>query len=232
LRALFAQNLARNRDCLAATLDKARAAGFSVTRMAAACGTCQEGLRRHEPEALGLTETVDITRFALKNLPPLETPLRGERFIYQASCHGEVPGEHRTKGAGRQAMALEAYTGAVIKVSTGCCGESGTGAITAPEVYNVLRTRKRLDLAALLPTAGDRPVLVGCPSCKQGIGRVLLNMGEERRRTLHTAEWLAELVFRREWGTRLWRTIRRNSLHAPDDHGIRHVDVGLGESDA
>jgi Fe-S oxidoreductase len=229
LRTLFAHNLARNRDCLVVSLDKARAAGFVVAKIATTCGTCHEALHRHEPETMGLTEAVDITRFVLQNLPPLDAPLGGERFIYQASCHGEVPGEHRTKCAGRQAMALEAYTGAVVKVSAGCCGESGTGAITSPEVYNVLRERKQLDLAALLPGTGGRPVLVGCPSCKQGIGRTLLNMGEGRRRTLHTTEWLAELVFRQEWGTRLWRTIRRNSLQVTDERGIRHVDVGLGE---
>jgi hypothetical protein len=124
-------------------------------------------------------------------------------------------------------MALEAYTGAVVKVSAGCCGESGMGAFTTPEVYNVLRERKRLGLVRLLPSSGERqPVLVGCPSCKQGIGRVLLAL-HERRRVLHTAEWLGELVFKGLWGERWLRILRRNALLHTDGRGLRRVDVGL-----
>jgi Fe-S oxidoreductase len=176
---------------------------------------------------MGITESIEISRFAMRHLPPLAEPPAKERLIYHASCHGEVPGEHRVKCAGRQAMALEAYTKAVIKVSAGCCGESGTGAFTSPEVYNVLRERKRLDLARLLPTAGKRqPVLVGCPSCKLGIGRVLLQM-HDRRRVLHTAEWLGELVFKELWGERWLRILRRNALLDTDERGLRRVDVGL-----
>ena len=36
-------------------------------------------------------------------------------------------------------------------------------------------------------------MLVGCPSCKIGIGRCLINLGEKRQ-VLHVAEWLAGLI--------------------------------------
>ena len=224
---LFAANLDRNRRQLAEAVDKARAAGFKLTKLAATCGSCQEGLERHSIVDMGLTEPIEITRFALNHLPPLDQPLDNELFIYHASCHSEVPGENRVKCAGRQAMALEAYTGAKVKVSPGCCGESGMGAFTTPDVYNVLRDRKRLNLAHLLPSAREQlPVLVGCPSCKQGIGRVLLQLHDERR-VLHTAEWLGEMVFKGLWGERWLRILRRNALISTDERGLRHVDVGL-----
>ena len=226
LQTEFEANLARNRKELEQAVRTARDKGFTLTKIAATCGTCQEGLERHHLADIDLTEQKEITRFAMQHMPPLEQRLEGDFYVYQASCHGEVPGEHRTKCAGRQAMALEAYTGATIKVTTGCCGESGTGAFAAPQVYNVLRERKRLDLEQLLPMSVEgRAVLVGCPSCKQGIARSLIAM-HDKRPVWHTAEWLVEMIFTPLWGRSLWRVLRRNALLRRDEHGLRHVDIG------
>ena len=227
----FETNMERNRRELSDTVRHAREKGFTLTRIAATCGTCQEGLERHHLADLGLTEQIEITRFAMDHMPELATRLEGEAFVYQASCHGEVPGEHRTKCAGRQAMALERYTGASVRVSSGCCGESGTGAIVAPKIFNVLRERKIADLERLLPMSDGRPVLVGCPSCKQGIARSLIAL-KDHRPVWHTVEWLADLIFRPMWGQRLWRILRRNALLYTDEQGFRHVDIGDMEAAA
>ena len=37
------------------------------------------------------------------------------------------------------------------------------------------------------------PVLVGCPSCKIGIGRCLINL-HDKRPVLHVAEWVAGMI--------------------------------------
>lgn len=44
----------------------------------------------------------------------------------------------------------------------------------------------------------DSPVVVGCPSCKIGISRTLLEMGAQRE-VLHTLEFLAKLRHGESW---------------------------------
>ncbi len=64
------------------------------------------------------------------------------------------------------------------------------GSMTSPRIYNVLRQRKQNNLRDYFANGYEGPVLVGCPSCKIGIGRTLINM-RDKRPVLHVAEWLA-----------------------------------------
>jgi Fe-S oxidoreductase len=92
------------------------------------------------------------------------------------------------------AAAISGLTGSTVELSQGCCAESGMGAMTSPEIFNTLRQGKQKRLAENLADGYAGPVLVGCPSCKIGIGRCLINMGRATIPVLHTAEWLAGLV--------------------------------------
>lgn len=66
--------------------------------------------------------------------------------------------------------------GAIAK-SARCCGESGTLAITRPDVSTQVRFRKELELradtTAVRADGYDGPVkvLTSCPSCLQGLSR-------------------------------------------------------------
>jgi Fe-S oxidoreductase len=63
----------------------------------------------------------------------------------------------------------------VVRLSDRCCGESGTLAVTRPDISTQVRFRKeeeiRAGVAAL--NAGSQPVklLTSCPSCLQGLSR-------------------------------------------------------------
>ena len=47
--------------------------------------------------------------------------------------------------------------------------------MTTPAIYNRLRDRKRATLTEnLAGAAEDMPIVVGCPSCKMGIQRILM----------------------------------------------------------
>ena len=63
------------------------------------------------------------------------------------------------------------------------------GAMTSPDIYNLLRSRKQIRLAEAFGEC-DGPVIVGCPSCKIGIGRCCINL-RDKRPVLHTVEWIA-----------------------------------------
>ena len=103
------------------------------------------------------------------------------------------------KGQSQLTGALEQLCKVKVTTIPGCCGESGMGAVTSPTIYNLLRARKKERLARAFepqPQTGAcyaGPILVGCPSCKIGIARCLIQL-KEKHPVLHVLEWLANQV--------------------------------------
>jgi Fe-S oxidoreductase len=69
-----------------------------------------------------------------------------------------------------------ALMGKNVLLSDRCCGESGTLAVTRPDVSTQVRFRKQQEietgLAALKVSRGETPkILTSCPSCLQGLWR-------------------------------------------------------------
>ncbi|MDD3313552.1 hypothetical protein, partial [Pseudodesulfovibrio sp.] len=58
--------------------------------------------------------------------------------------------------------------------------------------------RKKIQLTADLDADKARPVVVGCPSCKVGIKRSMMEL-KRPNRVLHTVEYLAECVGGPKW---------------------------------
>ena len=222
----YEANMQHNREVIAKALQTAADAGFDVNMLVTACGSCRESLMRHG--LCGLDGNVlphnDIVQLLVSRLPLIEEAPgeESEHIIYHSSCHPAWSGVKATKDAGKVARALERLTGASILLNPGCCGESGAGAYTCPNIYNTLRERKRGNLQqALAGYDSDAPILVGCPSCKIGIARTLMTMdtanpargqgqevelkqGEQpvidtHRPVMHNAEWLARKLLGRNW---------------------------------
>ncbi len=229
----FHTNLEHNREILREVIAGAEAKGLHTGHVITACGSCREGLERHDLDTLPpLCEDgnrrelvqMDALQFVLPRLkaqPGMDTgPL-----LYHTSCHPEWAGVHRVKGVQQQADALASFTGAEVLISPGCCGESGMGAIASPTVYNPLRKRKMSTLKKELSTyPARRPVLVGCPSCRMGIARSLIAL-KDKHPVLHTVEWLAGQILREKWGDKWYRVFRRRIASRADERGIRVVDI-------
>jgi Fe-S oxidoreductase len=94
-----------------------------------------------------------------------------------------------------------------------CCGESGTFAVSRPDIATQVRFRKQREMeaaAARLRTDGfEGPVkvLTSCPSCLQGLSRYDDDAGTEAdyivvemARHLLGQDWLAEYVRRANTG--------------------------------
>ena len=88
-----------------------------------------------------------------------------------------------------------------------CCGESGTLAITRPDISTQVRFRKeevlRADVATARASGGDGTVrmLTSCPSCLQGLSRYSADVGAEAdylvvemARRLLGEDWLERYV--------------------------------------
>ena len=104
----------------------------------------------------------------------------GKNLIYHGACHCEWADVHKIKGQKQLVKALGDFSGLTVSLNPGCCGESGMGAMTSPQIYNLLRSRKQDRLGQAFADGYDGPVVVGCPSCKIGIARSLIKMHDKR----------------------------------------------------
>ena len=213
----FAVNQDRNVTHLRGLAQKVAGLGHPVTHVLTACGSCRDGMERHFiPEIFPKVEGSpvqlhDMADF-LFNTARGDFPQNGAngpgRLLYHTPCHTESPGVHKAKAAGIYARALAEHTGAQVSVSPGCCGESGMGAMTSPHIYNKIRARKAEQLEdelAALPA--DAPIIVSCPSCKIGISRILMGK-KDKRRVLHTLEYLAERLDGPRWSRKFKKLLR------------------------
>ena len=158
--ALYQRNKEQNLTALRELREDAEGADLRVDYLLTACGTCRDSLEHHGAADLfpGMIQQ-DAAQLALSRLKPV-TAYDGQCFVYHASCHMPWAGLHTAAGHTQIASALEAATSATLRLSPGCCGESGMGAFTSPEIYNPLRGRKRQDLEERCP-ACEGAVLVG-----------------------------------------------------------------------
>lgn len=203
-------------------------AGLKATTLVTACGTCRESLSTYD-FALELKEPLrhlDLMQFVLERLERLQAAApqsvggRGaDRVIYHAACHAEWTNTSKAKAPELYRQALGRIAGVEAALSPYCCGESGLGALTSPEIYNLLRERKKDQLTRDIAAVPDAPVVVGCPSCRMGIRRCLIQLHKSTT-VLHTSEFLAQ----RFLGSK-WKKNFKSQLAAAERHG-RTVVVG------
>ncbi|KAB1442104.1 FAD-binding and (Fe-S)-binding domain-containing protein [Pseudodesulfovibrio senegalensis] len=210
----YKTNRHRNVQDLLDTLVMTGKAGLKATTLLTACGTCRESLESYDfsQELVDPMRHLDAMQFLMERVGPVDCP--GD-VLYHAACHAEWVGTAKNKAPEQYRSALAEMTGARVELSPGCCGESGLGALTSPDIYNRLRARKEQQLQSDLGTDRNRPVVVGCPSCKMGISRGLMEI-RRHNPVLHTVEYLARCVggdkWKRELASLLGSVERRGSV--------------------
>ncbi len=226
----------RTLNALSELCDKAAALGLAPSHLLTACGSCRDGLERAlavespRPDGEKLMHQ-DVAQFLLTRLPAAPKS-ETANLLYHSPCHSEWTGVHKVKAAGIYAAALAELSGAQIRVSPGCCGESGMGAMTSPAIYNKIRGKKAAqlerDFTALhdADRAADEktPVIVGCPSCKMGIGRTLLAL-HDKRPVLHTLEYLAQSYTGKDWRKKFRKLLLQTLKNGNGKGAARVVDL-------
>lgn len=199
-------NTHRTVQALHETLARAGVAGWKIGALLTSCGTCREAVGRFGLEQeTGLTLAYqDVSQFVLGRLPEPDERDKPQglfrfrhrlgdedKLIFHAACHAEWSGLPGPKAGEAYRKALAGYLHTETALSPYCCGESGLGALTSPRIYNRLRSRKKAQLEQdFAASPKNTPVLVGCPSCKVGIKRSLLQM-RRHNPVLHALEYLA-----------------------------------------
>ncbi len=194
---------------------------LDIKTVVVSCGTCYDQLQGYEFEKVFPgCRIIDIHEFLLEKGVRLEG-VTGSRYLYHEPCHTPM----KTYASAKVVNTLmnESLNGHIER-NDRCCGESGTLAVTRPDIATQVRFRKEEELRRgaqalrAIPVKGegaasgaafDGPVkiLTSCPSCLQGLSRYEDDTGlqadyivvEIARHTLG-ANWMADYVARANQG--------------------------------
>jgi len=174
------------------------------------CGTCYDQLQGYKfEEIFPGCRIIDIHEYLMEKGVRIEG-VTGLRYMYHDPCHSPIRQNEPLKVV--NALMNEALNGQIVK-NDRCCGESGTLAITRPDISTQVRFRKEQEMragAARLRAdgfTGGVKVLTSCPSCLQGLSRYNEDADLEAdyivveiARHVLGANWLVDYVARANQG--------------------------------
>jgi FAD/FMN-containing dehydrogenase/Fe-S oxidoreductase len=173
---------------------------LDIKTVIVSCGTCMDQLAKYEfGKIFPGCRLLDIHEYLLEKGVKLEG-VTGTRYMYHDPCHTPMK-------TYQPLQVVNALMGGDVPLSDRCCGESGTLAMTRPDVSTQVRFRKEEEMkkgAATLRAdgfAGEVKVLTSCPSCLQGLSRFDGDAGTaadyivvEIARHILGADWMQEYV--------------------------------------
>ena len=143
---------------------------LDIKTVIVSCGTCMDQLQKYEFEKIFPgCRLLDIHEYLMEKGLKMEG-VTGTRYMYHDPCHTPMKVHNPLKVA-------NTLLGGGVELNDRCCGESGTLAVSRPDVSTQVRFRKQEELekgAASLRKdgyAGDVKILTSCPSCLQGLTR-------------------------------------------------------------
>jgi Fe-S oxidoreductase len=177
---------------------------LDIKTVVVSCGTCYDQLAGYEFDKIFPgCRIIDIHEYLLeKNV--ILSGVQGVRYMYHDPCHSPMKLQDPLKTV-NQIIQTEDQT--AIKKNDRCCGESGTLALTRPDISTQIRFRKEEEMVkgaqALQQDGftGEVKVLTSCPSCLQGLSRFNDDSGTtadyivvEMARHLLGENWMADFV--------------------------------------
>jgi len=177
---------------------------LDIRTVVVSCGTCYDQLIGYQfGEIFPGCRIVDIHEYLLEKGVRLEG-VGGVRYLYHDPCHSPMKQQDPVKTVN---ALIATADGRKIDKNDRCCGESGTLAVTRPDVATQVRFRKEGEMragAGQLRADGFRGevrVLTSCPSCLQGLKRYNDDAGldadyivVELARHLLGSDWLPRYV--------------------------------------
>ncbi|HWR76534.1 MAG TPA: DUF3683 domain-containing protein [Thiobacillus sp.] len=146
---------------------------LDIKTVIVSCGTCMDQLLKYEFEKIFPgCRLLDIHEYLMEKGVKLDG-VSGEKYLYHDPCHTPMKTHAPMKVA--NALLGGSPENSVVQLSDRCCGESGTLAVTRPDISTQIRFRKEEEIRANVAAlgAGNQPVklLTSCPSCLQGLAR-------------------------------------------------------------
>jgi FAD/FMN-containing dehydrogenase len=147
---------------------------LDIKTVVVSCGTCYDQLQGYEFEKIFPgCRIVDIHEYLLEKGVKLEG-VSGVRYMYHDPCHTPMKQQDPLKTVNALITTVDAQK---IEKNDRCCGESGTFAVSRPDISTQVRFRKEKEMEKGADKLradgfnGQVKVLTSCPSCLQGLSR-------------------------------------------------------------
>jgi Fe-S oxidoreductase len=175
---------------------------LDIRTVIVSCGTCLDQLEKYEFGSIFPgARLLDIHEYLLeKGVKANDVP--GVKYLYHDPCHTPIK-------TAKPLSVVSKLMGGEVPLSERCCGESGTLAMTRPDVSTQVRFSKEESLRKSMKELDSQnvKVLTSCPSCLQGLARFEDDTGAqadyivvELARRLLGENWLPEFVARANAG--------------------------------
>ena len=147
---------------------------LDIKTVLVSCGTCYDQLATYEFEKIFPgCRIMDIHEYLLEKGVKLEG-VTGMRYMYHEPCHNPMKLGDSTKTVNALVQTVDNVK---IEKNDRCCGESGTFAVSRPDISTQVRFRKEQEMVKGADKlradgfSGDVKILTSCPSCLQGLNR-------------------------------------------------------------
>ncbi|SNS20920.1 Fe-S oxidoreductase [Noviherbaspirillum humi] len=179
---------------------------LDIKTVVVSCGTCYDQLEGYEFEKIFPgCRIIDIHDYLLEKGVKLEG-VTGTRYMYHEPCHNPMKMQDSVKTVNALITTADNQK---IEKNDRCCGESGTFAVSRPDIATQVRFRKEeemrkgADKVRADGFTGDVKILTSCPSCLQGLTRYNQDSGTdadyivvEMARHLLGEDWMPDYVAR------------------------------------
>ncbi|KRB92282.1 DUF3683 domain-containing protein [Noviherbaspirillum sp. Root189] len=183
---------------------------LDIKTVVVSCGTCYDQLQSYEFEKIFPgCRIIDIHEYLLEKNVKLEG-VSGTRYMYHDPCHTPMKQQDPLKTVN---ALITTGDGAKVEKNDRCCGESGTFAVSRPDISTQVRFRKEVEMRKGADKLredgfnGDVKILTSCPSCLQGLNRYNEDSGTtadyivvEMAKHLLGENWLPDYVARANSG--------------------------------
>ncbi|MDR0770294.1 MAG: DUF3683 domain-containing protein [Burkholderiales bacterium] len=143
---------------------------LDIKTVLVSCGTCLHELQHYGfDQIFPGSRILDIHEYLFEKGVRLEG-VEDTRYLYHDPCHSPMT-------AYKPITVVRGLMGSGVAPNDRCCGESGTLAVTRPDVSTQVRFRKEEELCKDAEQVrgdgfeGRVKVLTSCPSCLQGLSR-------------------------------------------------------------
>ncbi len=174
---------------------------LDIKTVIVSCGTCMDQLQKYEFEKIFPgCRLLDIHEYLLEKGVKLEG-VKGTQYMYHEPCHTPMKTYSGIK-------VVNDLMGQRVDLNDRCCGESGSFALSRPDISTQVRFRKQEEIekgaTKLRQDFGVQDqvkILTSCPSCLQGLSRYEPDADiqadyivVEMAKTLLGENWMAQYV--------------------------------------
>lgn len=147
---------------------------LDIKTVVVSCGTCFDQLQGYEFDKIFPgCKIMDIHEYLMEKGVQLQN-VTGVRYLYHDPCHSPMKKHDPLKVVN---TLMNSAQNGQIAANDRCCGESGTLAVTRPDVSTQVRFRKEQEVRIGVDQIrsgghqGEVKILTSCPSCLQGLKR-------------------------------------------------------------